>query len=746
MLKWIKTRKERIYQSGRSMIEMLGVLAIVGLLSIGGLWGVRLLYDKHRANNLLEDASMGLLLMEESLEEEGEIELDFTPESDYEITGVILARQEGRVDFVRALQVGRRICDVIKKMEIEDLFVYTFNEEGGSLVELEECQEENEMFFTYTDCGEIAPGCFPGCGLNAHCVDLYECECNEGYGYNEETDRCEENNGCGPGRPSTGPDGLNRKCCLYWAFIWDETENKCTCSDGHRWDVLEETCTTCSRTGETCQEYKDCCSSENFCAFTNPENDTTRGTGECTAISSYKRDTQAAFEKEFIRSTDMNWWTAQDWCAAQGYTAATRGNIGCGGVDGSVQCTSDIWMALMDGGWAVKNYDTERYAAWLEESNASAAYGIYYRDGGINGTSITGDWSNLYSRVDNHHALCFKNKCEEGVYWDSRNKRCIECNPSIPSEAFTKSCCEGHNWRWKNDSCVCECDEGFYCDASQKCVACISDFTTPSEITSKDCCISKGFDWLNNTCTCPPGKYLDNNTNTCECTGGLYPVTNYSADGRGTELPKACCAPSNISSAVDGVCCDSSKPYCVKVPYLESTGTQWIDTGIPENTVYKIEAEFKVIDLYGSSPCMVSGTIEQFMLCNHVNQTKAILYYRGGVVASTYYPDKITLPQNKYNTFVMGAGNVTVNGAVVKTYTDNGAFSETTSNLSVFSAPGGSRPSKMALKSLKIYGSGGSLVRNFTPVIDKDGKAGLYDEVSGTVFYNSGSGKFLAGE
>ena len=39
-------------QMGRSMVEMLGVLAIVGLLSIGGLWGFGMAIARYKANEI----------------------------------------------------------------------------------------------------------------------------------------------------------------------------------------------------------------------------------------------------------------------------------------------------------------------------------------------------------------------------------------------------------------------------------------------------------------------------------------------------------------------------------------------------------------------------------------------------------------------------------------------------------------------------------------------------------------------
>ena len=41
-------------ESGRSMVEMLGVLAIIGVLSIGGIAGYTLAMRRHRANNVID--------------------------------------------------------------------------------------------------------------------------------------------------------------------------------------------------------------------------------------------------------------------------------------------------------------------------------------------------------------------------------------------------------------------------------------------------------------------------------------------------------------------------------------------------------------------------------------------------------------------------------------------------------------------------------------------------------------------
>ena len=44
-------------ESGRSMVEMLGVLAIIGVLSIGGIAGYTMAMNRYRANEIIDAAS-----------------------------------------------------------------------------------------------------------------------------------------------------------------------------------------------------------------------------------------------------------------------------------------------------------------------------------------------------------------------------------------------------------------------------------------------------------------------------------------------------------------------------------------------------------------------------------------------------------------------------------------------------------------------------------------------------------------
>ena len=49
-------------ESGRSMVEMLGVLAIIGVLSVGGIAGYSLSMRRHRANGIVDIAAKYALI------------------------------------------------------------------------------------------------------------------------------------------------------------------------------------------------------------------------------------------------------------------------------------------------------------------------------------------------------------------------------------------------------------------------------------------------------------------------------------------------------------------------------------------------------------------------------------------------------------------------------------------------------------------------------------------------------------
>ena len=57
-------------EQGRSMVEMLGVLAVIGVLSVGGIYGYRIAISKHKANEAAQLVSIaGVEIMANSVQE-----------------------------------------------------------------------------------------------------------------------------------------------------------------------------------------------------------------------------------------------------------------------------------------------------------------------------------------------------------------------------------------------------------------------------------------------------------------------------------------------------------------------------------------------------------------------------------------------------------------------------------------------------------------------------------------------------
>ena len=59
---------KHIFESGRSMVEMLGTLAIIGVLSIGGIMGYRYGMDKYRANETLNELQLRIIDLSQQMQ------------------------------------------------------------------------------------------------------------------------------------------------------------------------------------------------------------------------------------------------------------------------------------------------------------------------------------------------------------------------------------------------------------------------------------------------------------------------------------------------------------------------------------------------------------------------------------------------------------------------------------------------------------------------------------------------------
>ncbi|MBR3605617.1 MAG: flagellin, partial [Candidatus Gastranaerophilales bacterium] len=191
------------------------------------------------------------------------------------------------------------------------------------------------------------------------------------------------------------------------------------------------------------------------------------------------------------------------------------------------------------------------------------------------------------------------------------------------------------------------------------------------------------------------------------------------------------------------------KPYEKRVAFIESTGTQYIDTGhVPdENT--EIVANVAFMEK--------TANLQQFG-CITNNDNKYARWHFGAY-------------QNNLTAFKTTQGS---SGDVVKPYDDEfheyylsnttAGIDGTTSrpantansnvSFTLFARNGyvnnNGSPSvgyytKSKVQDFKIY-QDGELIHSYIPVVDYDGRAALYDEITKEMLYNQGSGEFIAGE
>ena len=188
-------------------------------------------------------------------------------------------------------------------------------------------------------------------------------------------------------------------------------------------------------------------------------------------------------------------------------------------------------------------------------------------------------------------------------------------------------------------------------------------------------------------------------------------------------------------------------PYDAEVEYLESTGTQWIDTEIKpsEDLATYITFSYQKIEknatAFGSRSSLTSN--DRYW----INYDGRFEIGYGGWHAINMYTDVGVINTIAFNEIVNGNHTFTVNG---ETHTFDGN-PNTTVNIIIFGRLEGSMAPilrKMRLYSMSMKRNG-VLIRDFIPVRftneNGDNEGATYDRVSGQLFGNQGTGAFIIG-
>lgn len=176
-----------------------------------------------------------------------------------------------------------------------------------------------------------------------------------------------------------------------------------------------------------------------------------------------------------------------------------------------------------------------------------------------------------------------------------------------------------------------------------------------------------------------------------------------------------------------------------ELAYIQSTGTQYVDTGfVPnENARLLMDAQLTATSGYPSLFGARSSNTKMFWL--YANSATEIVFGFGSSkpTAVCTMSNRLSVDANKNTLTVNGSVLVT---ATASTFTAAGDLYLCAAN----NAGKLQYAASMKLYSCQIYDDG-KLIRDFVPCIDPTGAVGLYDIVGAEFYANAGSGTFAAG-
>lgn len=171
----------------------------------------------------------------------------------------------------------------------------------------------------------------------------------------------------------------------------------------------------------------------------------------------------------------------------------------------------------------------------------------------------------------------------------------------------------------------------------------------------------------------------------------------------------------------------------VQLEYVQSTGAQYIDTGIVPDAYTKVECDFALTEV-GSSNVAIFGVAGQFSF----RKFNATTFRTNG---SDNVNFTNILPDTNQHTVTKTATSTTLTAVGVSDETKTTSAGSCSLTLSIFAQHSGTS-SYANNSSIKLYGfriyDGNTLIKDFVPAKNLNDTVGLYDVLSDT-FYVSGS-------
>ena len=394
-----KTHKKHILetyhpQSGRSMVEMLGSMAIVGVLSVGAIGGYSYAMNKHRTNELIYEATKRAQWVGTQLELNNSAPSLNTFGNDSfgggRFTGEVLLLENSQIGLAVA-DLKEAVCDNIKNEIGDNTVIRAIKDSSGTgditcadditvtLVFNWDLSTDNTEAINHGSGESVAPStgittstpesqgndpcnghgewdgtacecdfswsgenCSEQCNgkgtwiVNTQGVNGGFCDCDSGWGGSDCSSQQANIEGCGEhgvwAVNTAKPGGMGCVCDSGWAGdycsintscnghgYWNDYIGRCNCNIGWTGD-------NCSVTLPSCEGNSDC-EEGYFCKYMayNSSCSAATGPGECVKISNFR----GGSKNGYIWSNAMTWWSAQNFCDAQGKHMVSLSDFNC---------------------------------------------------------------------------------------------------------------------------------------------------------------------------------------------------------------------------------------------------------------------------------------------------------------------------------------------------------------------------------------------------------------------------------
>lgn len=187
-------------------------------------------------------------------------------------------------------------------------------------------------------------------------------------------------------------------------------------------------------------------------------------------------------------------------------------------------------------------------------------------------------------------------------------------------------------------------------------------------------------------------------------------------------------------------------PYDAEVEYIESNGTQYIDTGFYPNQNTRTILDMSLITTLGAGGkamwgCRTGNFVNQFYFMPVVNKNKSRWSF-GNKSQETLY----SLTRSGRYIFDADKNVLNISGEGTRAYSVTTSAFSCDYSFAIFainSVEVGLYPGTLRLHGCQIFDNG-TLVKDYIPV--RVGNVGyLYDKVSETLIGNAGTGNFIIG-